>query len=393
MMTKLPISPTAPTPTPAVFAYGFRPFFLAAAAVGPLLVICWLAVLLAGHSMPRYFDPLTWHAHEMLFGFAGAMVAGFLLTAVPNWTGSRAVRGAPLIGLVALWVAGRVAPLLTSSALVAVIDLAFLPALASVLAAPLLTRRDPKTLVFLPILLALWVANALTHAQALLGHPTAAAGLRLATGLIVLMIAIIGGRVIPFFTVRALPEQAHRQHRWPAVEVVALACAALLPALEWLPADVVVGLCLAAGLAHLARMGGWCLPGVWSIPLLWVLYTGYAWIPLGFFLKALAAAGLVPATAATHAFTTGAMGIVGLGIMARASLGHTGRPLQPSRLTVASFVLLNAAALVRVGGPLLELSARPVLVGAGWLWALGFALFLVVYTPILSRPRADGQPG
>lgn len=329
----------------------------------------------------------------MLFGYAGAMVAGFLLTAVPNWTGSRAVRGAPLVGLVVLWIAGRAAPLLTDGSLVAMVDLAFLPALGTVLVAPLLAKRDPKTLVFVPILLALWIANALTHTQALLGYSTAAAGLRLALGLIVLMIAIIGGRVIPSFTVRALPEQAERQHRWRAVEVVALVSAVLLPALDWLPVDVVVGLCLAGGLAHLARMIGWCLPGVWSTPLLWVLYTGYAWFPLGFFLKALAAAEMIPATAATHAFTTGAMGIVGLGIMARASLGHTGRALKPSGLTVASFVLANAAALVRVGGPLLGLPARPVLIGAGWLWVLAFALFLVVYTPILTRPRADGQPG
>lgn len=373
-----------------LLSYGFRPFFLGAALVAPLLVACWLAALLAGHTLSPYFDPLTWHAHEMLFGFTGAMIAGFLLTAVPNWTGSRAVHGAPLGLLTLLWSLGRLLPLVSDSALVAVVDLSFLPALALFLVPPLWRRREPKSLVFIPILGGLWVANLLMHLQALGGRPgLAATGLSIAIALILALIIIIGGRVIPFFTERALPEQARLQRRWPLVETVAILSALLLPTLQALPDGLAAALCMVAAVTHLARMRGWCVPGVLSIPLLWVLYAGYAWVGLGFALKGLAVLGLVAATAATHAFTTGAMGVVGIGIMARASLGHTGRPLQPARLTVLSFVCAIAAAVLRVAGPLLELPMRPVLVGSGWLWSLAFLAFLVVYLPILTSPRPD----
>lgn len=373
-----------------LWSYGFRPFFLAAALVAPLLVACWLAALLAGHPLSPYFDPLTWHAHEMLFGFAGAMIAGFLLTAVPNWTGSQAVHGTPLAFLAVLWSLGRVLPLLTDSPLVTVVDLAFLPTLAAFLVPPLWKKRDRKSLVFIPILGGLWGANLLMHLQVLTDRPgLAAIGLKVALGLIITLIVIIGGRVIPFFTERALPHNANLQRRRVGIEAVAVLSALLLPAMDAMPSWLVATLCLVAALAHMVRMIGWCVPGVHAIPLLWVLYAGYAWIGVGFALKGLAALGLVAVTAATHAFTAGAMGVVGLGIMARASLGHTGRALQPSRLTVVSFHCAIAAAILRVAGPLLSWPARPVLIGSGWLWAIAFLSFLIVYIPILTRPRAD----
>lgn len=381
-------------PPIALFGYGFRPFFLAAGSVAPLLVLGWLMTLLGGRTACHYFDPLTWHAHEMLFGFAGAMVAGFLLTAVPNWTGTPAAHGLPLALLAALWMAGRLLPLFSDSPLVAVVDLAFLPALACLLLPPMLKRREIKSLVFAPILLGLWCGNALVHAQVLGGQPGLAQhGFHLALSLIVLMIVIIGGRVIPFFTRCALPQQAERQRRWPALEALCVLSTLMLPTFDLLPWWLVAAVCLSAALAHLVRMIGWCLPGVWRIPLLWVLYTGYGWLTVGFALRGLGAIGVLAPNLATHAFTAGAMAVVGLGIMARASLGHTGRALEPSRLTVASFVFANAAAAIRVGGPLLQLPTRLVLMGAGWMWTAAFVLFLIVYLPILTRPRADGKPG
>lgn len=375
---------------PPLLSYGFRPFFLAAALAAPLLVICWLAGLLAGHPLSPYFDPLTWHAHEMLFGFAGAMIAGFLLTAVPSWTNSPAVRGAPLALLCGLWVLGRSLFLLSDAPLVAVVDLSFFPALAVLILPPLWRAREPRRLAFSAILLGLWSANALTHLQVLSGHPgLASIGLQMALGLILLLIVIIGGRIIPFFTTRALPQSAGRQRRWAVVEVLSVLSVLYLPALDFMPVPAVVVLCGLGALAHAARLVGWYLPGVWSVPLLWILYLGYLWMAIGFALKGAAALGYAPASSATHAFTAGVMGIVGLGIMARASLGHTGRALQPSRITVASFILVVAAATLRVGGPLFNLPMRPVLIGTGWLWALAFLGFLIVYLPILTKPRAE----
>lgn len=374
----------------ALWSYGFRPFFLVAALAAPLLVLCWLIALLGGHRLSVYFDPLTWHAHEMLFGFAGAMIAGFLLTAVPNWTKSPAVHGVPLGLLCGLWVLGRSLFLLSDSLLVTVVDLAFMPALAALILPPLWRARDPKRLVFSFILLAFWCANALTHLQVIARKPGLAnVGLHIALGLTILLIVIIGGRVIPFFTERALSEHSHQQRRWRVVEITSILSAVLLPVMDFLPIPLVVAVCSIAALAHGVRLGGWYLPGVWSTPLLWVLYIGYAWVAIGFALKSAAALGSVPASAATHAFTAGAMGIVGLGIMARASLGHTGRALEPSRITVASFIFVTTAAALRVGGPLFNLPMRPVLIGAGWLWVLAFLGFLVVYLPILTKPRAD----
>lgn len=373
-----------------ILSYGFRPFFLGAGMAAPLLVICWLAGLLAGHPLSPYFDPLTWHAHEMLFGFAGAMIAGFLLTAVPSWTGSPAVNGTPLALLSALWLLGRSLPLLTDSPLVAAVDLAFLPALALLIVPALWRAKDSRRLAFSAILFGLWSANGLTHLQVLMDRPGLAnIGLQSAIGLILMLIVIIGGRIIPFFTQRALQNSSGQQQRWTPVEVLSVLTILCLPALDFMPVGLAVAIGLLGALAHTARLVGWYLPGVWSTPLLWVLYLGYGFMPVGFALKAASILGQAPPSAATHAFTTGAMGVVGLGIMARASLGHTGRALLPSPLTVCSFALAVAAATLRVGGPLMALPLRPVLIATGWLWSLAFLCFIIVYLPILTKPRAD----
>lgn len=384
------MSQARPTPVPPLLSYGFRPFFLGAGIAAPLLVICWLAGLLAGHPLSPYFDPLTWHAHEMLFGFAGAMIAGFLLTAVPSWTGSPAVSGTPLALLSALWLLGRSLPLLTDSPLVAAVDLAFFPALALLIVPALWRAKDSRRLAFSAILFGLWSANGLTHLQVLMDRPGLAnIGLQSAIGLILMLIVIIGGRIIPFFTQRALQNSAGQQQRWTPVEVLSVLTILCLPALDRMPVGLAVAIGGLGALAHAARLVGWYLPGVWSTPLLWVLYLGYGFIPVGFVLKAASILGHAPPSAATHAFTAGAMGIVGLGIMARASLGHTGRALEPSRLTVGSFILAAAAATLRVGGPLIALPLRPVLIATGWLWSLAFLCFVIVYLPILTKPRAD----
>lgn len=378
-----------------IFAYGFRIFFLAAALAAPLLILRWLGFQLFNFArITPYYDPVTWHAHEMLFGFATAMVAGFLLTAVPNWTGTKALQGLPLVLLIGLWLLGRVLPLLTNGPLVAVTDLAFLPALGLALAPPLIAKRQLKTLIFIPVVGVLWLADVLVHAQILLGRPGLATwGLHLGISFITLLIVIIGGRVIPFFTRMALKDHVIDQKQWPLVEGLAFATTAALPLFDLIPPYFALGLGLVACGIHLVRMSGWWVSGAFRMPILWILYVGYAWIALGFALRGLASLGSMQPSVALHAFTVGGIGIVGVGMMSRVSLGHTGRPITAAPLTVVAYLLMIGAALVRVGGPIFGLPARLMLYGAGGLWVLSFVLFLAVYVPVLMSPRVDGRPG
>jgi uncharacterized protein involved in response to NO len=375
-----------------VFGYGFRVFFLLAGLASVLLVAGWVRTLFYGGISPAYFDPLTWHVHEMLFGFASAMIAGFLLTAVPNWTGEKARRGTPLAALAALWVAARALIFFTNTPLAGVIDLAFYPALMTLLVPPLWRCGQRKTLLFVPILVALGIADLLMHLQRWGMAQTSRAGITLALGVIVLLITIIGGRIIPFFTSNALQNSPKT---WPLVDAASILSVAVLPMLDILgaPSIVLAGWTGVACLVHGVRLWGWTSRKIWTIPLLWVLHLGYFWVVVGLALRSMAALSWLPVSAATHAFTAGAIGVLGIGIMSRASLGHTGRPLKPAHLTVCSFVLVNLAALVRVGAPLVGVSAQVGYGLSGALWCLAFLFFLVIYTPILIGPRADGKPG
>jgi len=382
-----------------VFALGFRPFFLVAGAAAVVLLALWVLHYTAQTALGAYYPPAIWHGHEMVFGYTVAVIAGFLLTAVRNWTDLQTLRGAPLAVLVALWVAGRVLPFHADEvphAVVAGTDLLFLPLLTVALAVPLLRRREARNLVFLPLLLALTLANALVHCE-ILGYAqsTARIGLYLGVNLVVLIIAVIGGRVIPFFTQRALPGAAPRQ--WPAVEGVGYGSIVAFAVLDGLwPAGLSGGLvALLAAVSHGVRLAGWYDRRIWGVPLLWVLHAGYAWMVIGFGLAAVAAAGLISPGAALHAFTVGAIGMLTLGMMARVALGHTGRPLEPARVMGLAFVLVVAAAGVRVAGATLAAAEWYIwsVSLSGALWGGAFAVFVAVYTPILLRPRVDGQPG
>lgn len=374
-----------------LFAYGFRVFFFLSGLSALALVLGWVCVLLGGHTL-AIADPLSWHAHEMLFGFVGAMIAGFLLTAVPNWTGSKARHGLPLVVLAALWVAARLLLFISDSQLGGLVDLAFFPGLMALLVPPLVRSRQPKTLVFVPILTILWVSNLLMHLQSWRVAETRSHGLSLGISLIILLITLIGGRVFPFFTRVALNTDPKLS---PRIDALCALSIVLLPILEILrvPAGVMVGWSILAVLVHSVRLWGWTSIKIWRVPLVWVLHVGYAWLIVGLALKGLAALGLVTPASAIHAFTAGAMGVTGLGIMSRASLGHTGRPLRPTRPTVCSFVLVNLAALLRVFGPLAGLDVNLSYGVSGGLWCLAFLLFLGVYSPILFSARADGKPG
>jgi uncharacterized protein involved in response to NO len=379
----------------APFALGFRPFFMAAGIHAVLLIALWLAVL-QGRLALGAPSPLLWHGHEMLFGFTVAVIAGFLLTAVQNWTDLRTPSGKPLAALFGLWLAGRISFLVPGlpAALVAAVDLAFLPALALALALPILKRKQLHNYPFPLMLLALAAANVLVHLELLGRSDTASLGLHLAVYVAVTMIAVVGGRVIPNFTDNKLRTRARR---WKTIEwlVPAATLAALLAALAAPTSQFTVLLAALAAVVHAIRLAGWYTHKFWSVPLLWVLHLGYAWIALGFALLGLAAAGVSAAAgSALHAFTAGGIGVLTLGMMARVSLGHTGRLLEPAPLMTWAFVAINLAALVRVAVPLfLPASHAAGMAASGLLWMAAFGLFAAIYAPILLRPRIDGKPG
>lgn len=372
----------------SLFSYGFRPFFLLASLTAVIFLGSWLKVFFHGGDPSPHFHPVNWHAHEMLFGFTTAVIAGFLLTAVPNWTGEEARRGTPLIALSLLWISARIAIVTTQGLISATLDLAFLPALVALVAGPLARKKNPKVLVFVPILVCLWVGNLLMHLEALGIKDTARLGISISLSFILLMIVVIGGRVIPFFTLRALGTNPQKS---PTADALAVLSVILLPFTEYVSNIAILIWAAVSIVAHLWRMKGWFDRRVLSVPLLWVLYLGYLWIPIGMAATAASRYSLVLPSAATHAYTVGAIGVVVLGMIARVSLGHTGRPLVASGLVTFSFVCIQVAAMLRVFGPHLSYNPAHYLGPSGLLWCLSYLIFFWVYTPILVQPRPDGK--
>jgi uncharacterized protein involved in response to NO len=395
-----------PRPRPGsfcLFDYGFRPFFLAAGLQAASSIPLWLLRWFGVTTLDTRWDPLQLHAHEMLYGFAAAALAGFFLTAVPNWTGAAAVRGKPLMLLAALWLAARILAYAGGGLgawLFAIADLAFLPALALLVAPTILRSQARRNAVFLLLLLLLFLANLAMHATAL-GLPASwgASGLRLAIGLFLLLITLVGGRILPAFTVSGLKLSGRKAELkpWPGLDVAAiLATAGFAIAYAVFAEGPIVGVVAAAAAAiHLVRLSRWQGWRATALPLLWVLHLAYFWLVLGLALMALAQFGeAVPADAALHALTAGAIGMMILAVMTRAALGHTGRPLVAHRLTVAAYALVAVGAAVRaMAGFLGGEGAVHAIATGGTLWALGFLLFLIVYAPILVGCRADGKPG
>ncbi len=403
MFDRLPVygepATTADRPWP-IAAKGFRPFFLLSAVFAILILPSWLLMLDGRLRAGSYLDPMHWHAHEMIFGFAVAVIAGFLLTAVGNWTKRETVVGFPLLALAALWVVARVmltGPQVLPGWLIAVTDLAFLPALMIVIARPLIATRNTKNLVMLGILAALFVANLLVHLDVLGVLPGwRRRGCLLGLEVVVLVILVMAGRTFPMFTRNATGVASIATTPW--LDRLSVGAMAGLIVLDLVMPDhaITAGWAAGAGVLALARTWHWGARHAWRTPLLWILHVGYFWIPIGLVLRALAVfTSLVPPQVAMHAVTVGAIGSLTLGMMARVSLGHSGRGLVPSRLVVVAFVLITLAAAVRVFGPLIAgmTSYRPTLFLAGSLWTAAFLLFLLTYVPILIAPRLDGKPG
>ena len=389
-----PPAPNRPLLEHPVLALGFRPFFLLAGLFGTLYVPLWLVVFHGRLVLPTQLPPSAWHAHEMLFGFASAVLAGFLLTAARNWTGQPTPSGAPLAGLVLLWLLGRVAILLLGAVprpLAAAVDLAFLPTVAVAIGVPIVRARNWKNLGLVALLLVLAGANLLFHA----GPPAwTSRALELAVHVVVLVVIVMGGRVIPSFTANALRVSTTKVAflDWSAFGVAAAAAG-----LDLVPGAVrIAGVAsVVAGVLNGARMIGWRSLATRAEPLLWVLHVGYAWVAVGLVLSGLARFFPAwPQTAPTHALTVGAMAVLILGMMSRVSLGHTGRMLVVRKPMAVAFALLALAALVRAVGPLVLPGSYLVeLDVSGALWALAFGTFVVVYAPVLTSARVDGKPG
>ena len=361
------------------------------------VVTLWLPYLFGHITLAGYFNPLHWHGHEMIFGYATAVIAGFLLAAVRNWTSIDTPSGTPLMLLVMVWLLGRLActlPLGLPPVLIATIDLAFLPALMLALSGPLIRAKKFRNMVFLLILALLTLANLLMHLQALGLEASGGLGIKLGLGLIILVIVAMGGRVIPFFTRNPLPGMEPRIRPW--VEVCAVAGVALLLLLELLaiPSLYLAVLSLLVGAIQFIRLSGWYDQRIWSRPIIWVLHLAYASIALGFVFKGLALLDWLPSSSAIHALGFGGIGLITLGMMARVSLGHTGRMLELPALTVWGIRLLTLGAIIRFAATLLSNEQRMLLLIASAIcWVLAFSAFFKDYAPMLIRPRIDGRPG
>ncbi|MCC6766242.1 MAG: NnrS family protein [Deltaproteobacteria bacterium] len=380
----------------------FRPFFLLGCVQAAFLVPLWTAMWRGAVPAPAWLTPPWWHAHEMLFGFVAAAIAGFLLTAAPVWTGRPALTGAPLAALVALWVAGRAAMLAAGvlpPALVALVDGAFLPAVALVVTRTVWRTGQVRNYGVVAMVMVLAATNLAVHAQALdLADASAARGLRCALDLVTALVVVIGGRITPAFTanafLRAGIDAEVRGWRW--LDRLAVATAVLVVVGDLVaPGTAASGvLAGAAALAVGARLAGWRSLRTWRDPLVWSLHAGMAWVVVGYLLVAASNLGAAIApSAGVHALTAGAMGAMIMAVVTRVSLGHTGRPLVLPRGAAAAYGLVHAGALLRVCAAIHAGAAGTLLVAGGLVWAAAFAVFVWVYAPILVSARADGKPG
>ena len=401
MARSLPLAqdPPAPRSFSALAAKGFRPFFLLAGVFAVAIVPTSLLFLLGGMTLDGYLDVYSWHAHEMVFGYAMAVIAGFLLTAVANWTQRETLIGAPLCALAALWVLGRVAMLYAQRlpfGLPALLDLSFLPLLIAALARPLIATRNLRNYPLLIVLGALFACDVVVHAQALglLPFGSARVACLLAVDVVLLVVMIIIGRVLPMFTRNATQAQDIRSSSVLDRACIAAMVVLALSEAAWPRSAIAIIAAALTALLAVARAWHWGAQHSLRNPLLWILHAGYTWIVLGLGLRALAGLGLVAGSLATHALTVGVIGTLTLGMMARVGLGHTGRLLEASRSMVCAFCAINLAAVARALLPWLVPSWHVLSLWlAAALWSLAFLLFVARYAPILSAPRVDGKPG
>ena len=379
---------------PAVLSYGFRPFFLAGSLYSGLAIAFWLPLLYGQLETASLFEPVDWHIHEMLFGYLAAVVTGFLLTAIPNWTGRLPVQGTPLLLLFLLWLAGRFAVFFSAElgwVAAAAIDCAFLAALAAAAAIEIVAGRNWRNLKVLAPVTVLLAANILFHVEARLAGTTDISR-RLAIAAAILLVTIIGGRIIPSFTRNWLVRENPGRLPQPFGRVDALMIglsAAALAAWTLFPYSVAAGgLLLAAGLANAVRLARWAGDRTLRDPLVLILHLAFLFVPLGLVLCGLAALtpDLVPAAAGIHAFGAGAIGSMTLAVMVRATLGHTGRELRAGPAALAIFTAAILAGVLRIAAAFLPASIHLLHLSA-LLWSAAFLGFAAAFGAMLLSPR------
>jgi uncharacterized protein involved in response to NO len=378
----------------ALWALGFRPFYLLGSGFAALSVLTW-ALQYAGWLGAAPLRGPVWHGHEMLFGFAMAIIAGFLFTAVRNWTQHRTPEGGWLAAIALLWVAGRVLVLTPYAMAAAVVNAAFPLAVAIGIGLPMLRARNKRNYFFIALMVVASVAVLMVHlaAMGIVAWPERI-GLQVGLDLVMFVIAVVAGRVVPMFTNNGVPGTG--ADRKPVVEQLVLGSTLVLLAADaaGMSPAMLSPLIVVALLAHLARLLLWKPWKVASNPLVWILHAAYAWIPIHLLLRVLAFADLVPAPLAVHALTIGAIGGMTIGMMTRTARGHTGRMLKADRFEIAAYALVMAAAVVRVGVPvLLPAGYAASVIASGLLWSAAYGIYFVRYLPILIRPRVDGRPG
>jgi uncharacterized protein involved in response to NO len=386
------------SPAPAGFALwnlGFRPFYLLAGLFATLSVPLWMAQYAGWFGGYAIIPGPLWHAHEMLFGYAFAVIVGFLFTAGRNWANQPTPTGATLAAIAALWVAGRVLVLTPYALAAAAFDTGFALAAAIGIAVPFVRSGNRRNYFFIALLLGMGAANLAFH-LGMVGLPALPVqrGLQIGLDIVLFIMVVMGGRVIPMFTMNGIPGVICVRLPWlerlAAGGVLALLAADVAGA----PEMVIGPIAALAAAAHAARLALWRPWLTLKKPIVWILHCSYTWIVIALALRALAAFELVPAGLAIHALSVGAIGGLTLGMMTRTSLGHTGRPLQTGNAELFCYLAIQLAALMRVFLPLAFPSLHlESIVGSGLLWSAAFGVFTVSYWPILSRPRADGRPG
>lgn len=381
----------------AVLSYGFRPFFLLAAIWAAVAMAVWVFLLSGRLSLPGNFGPFDWHAHEFIFGYTGAVIAGFILTAVPNWTGNPPLKGWPLAVLVVLWLSGRIAvasPL--DWRLVMALDLSLVLSLLVLTLREILTGKSWRNIPVVGLMVVFGLANAGFHVEfAKNGHAIDGYGMRGGIAAVLMMIALIGGRIIPTFTRNWLVARGNT--RLPTtfgradagvllLTVLSLAGFVLSPLSE-----LTSVLCLCAGVAHLWRLSRWCSLATRAEPLLWVLHLAYAMLACGFLAEAAAGWDLLPTAAARHVWLAGGIGLMTLAVMSRASLGHTGRVLHADRFLAASYLLLMLTIPTRLAAGIWPEAVWALHLSA-MLWMLAFGCFALRFWTVLTRPPIPKKP-
>jgi uncharacterized protein involved in response to NO len=374
---------------PALFSYGFRPFFLLGSIYAGLAILVWLPVFMGEVSLVSAFIPRDWHVHEMLYGFLPAVITGFLFTAIPNWTGRLPLRGRPLMFLVVLWIAGRVCVTFSAQTgwvAAMLLDCSFLLLIAAAAAREIVAGRKWSNLSVVVLILVLLVGNVAFHLEA---HFNGAAeiGIRVGIAVVVVLISLIGGRIIPSFTRNWLVRENPGRLPVPfarfdmlsvAIGAIALASWIVQPTGRW------TGCALAlACVMHLIRLARWAGDRTGRERLLLILHVGYAFVPIGFLLNACAAFDLVPRGGGDHAWMAGAAGVMTLAVMSRASLGHTGQQLTASVATQAIYAAIVVAALARICAVLEPAHTVALLHVAAFGWAAAFLGFALCYGPML----------